>query len=97
MAKNTNLAVVKQAKNDESYTLISDIGFELAHYAAHFRQPDGSLKPFGNILWCTNIDIPRRHERLELTRRYADNPGKYSGYDNYEAIAVPAAVLSGAV
>ena len=31
-----------------------------------FRQPDGSMKKFGNIGWYTNLDIKKRHEELVL-------------------------------
>lgn len=53
-----------------------------------FRQPDGSTRVFGNVLWYTNLDIPRRHEILTLHRRYADDPGAYPKYANFDAINV---------
>ena len=31
-----------------------------------FIQPDGSEKKFGNILWYTNLEIPKRHEPMLL-------------------------------
>lgn len=33
-----------------------------------FRQPDGSMKKFGNIGWYTNLDIKKRHEELVLIK-----------------------------
>ncbi len=43
-------------------------------------------RSFGNICWFTNLDIPKRHEMLDLWRRYT--PGEYPGYDNHAAIEV---------
>lgn len=51
-----------------------------------FKQPDGTMKKFGNIMWYTNIDIAKRHEELELFSRYY--PEDYPKYDNYDAIEV---------
>jgi hypothetical protein len=53
-----------------------------------FKQPDGSLKVFGNICWFTNLEHKKRNEELTLFRRYADKDGQYSKYDNYDAIEV---------
>ena len=61
-----------------------------------FKQPDGSIKKFGNKLWYTNLDIKKRHEDLILWQRYYDDNGqpvkgieeKYPHYDNYDAINV---------
>lgn len=38
------------------------------------------------IAWYTNLDIKKRHERLELYATY--NPKDYPKYDNYDAINV---------
>ena len=43
-------------------------------------------RSLGNAMWLTNLDIPRRHERLTLTKCY--NPKEYPKYDNYDAINV---------
>ena len=51
-----------------------------------FRQPDNSIKKFGNKLWFTNLDIQKRHEELILNRKY--DPNEYPKYDNYDAIEV---------
>ena len=47
MAKD-NLEKAKRAKNDEFYTLYSDVAKELAHYQQHFN---------GKIVYC-NCDVP---------------------------------------
>lgn len=51
-----------------------------------FRQPDGSIKKFGNIGWYTNLGIAKRHEKLILNETYS--PVKHQMYDNYDAINV---------
>lgn len=43
-------------------------------------------RSMGNICWFTNLDIPKRHEKLILYRTY--NAEDYPKYDNYEAINV---------
>lgn len=43
-------------------------------------------RSLGNAMWLTNLDIPRRHEKLVLTKTY--NSEKYVKYDNYDAINV---------
>lgn len=45
---NTNLREAKKAKNDEFYTLYSDVAKELSHYQQHFK---------GKIVYC-NCDNP---------------------------------------
>lgn len=51
-----------------------------------FRQPDGSIKNFGNISWFTNVEHGKRNEVLELTKTYSNE--YYPKYDNYDAIEV---------
>lgn len=40
----------------------------------------------GNICWFTNLDFQKRHEPLQLFRRYSSE--EYPRYDNYDAIEV---------
>lgn len=51
-----------------------------------FRQPDGTIKKFGNVGWYTNLDTMKRHEKLTLYKKF--NPSEYPKYVNYDAIAV---------
>lgn len=51
-----------------------------------FIRPDGAMKSFGNVLWFTNLDIQKRHEKLILRRRYT--PLAYPRYANFDAIEV---------
>ena len=43
-------------------------------------------RSLGNICWYTNLDHKKRHEELELYKKY--NPEEYPEYDNYKAINV---------
>lgn len=40
----------------------------------------------GNIVWFTNLDIPKRHEKITLYKQYTST--EYPHYDNYDAIEV---------
>lgn len=51
-----------------------------------FIQSNGNIKKFGNKLWFTNLDIQKRHEKLDLYKEY--NPEDYPKYDNYDAINI---------
>jgi len=50
------------------------------------KQPDGTIKQFGNVSWYTNMDISIRHEELTLYKHYI--PKEYPKYYNYDAINV---------
>lgn len=65
-------------KNNEAW-----IGY---NNVKEFRQPDGSIKKFGNIGWFTNLDVTKRHEKMILTKKYDSKV--YPKYDNYDAINV---------
>lgn len=43
-------------------------------------------RSFGNICWFTNLDHKKRHEELELYKKYT--PENFPEYDNYDAINV---------
>lgn len=47
MSQNSNLSAAKKAKNDEFYTLLSDIEKELVHYKEHFK---------GKVVYCNCDD-----------------------------------------
>ena len=53
-----------------------------------FFCPNGELtkKLSGLTRWYTNLDIPKRHEDLDLWKHYS--PQDYPHYDNYDAINV---------
>ena len=48
-------------------------------------------RSLGNAMWLTNIDMNRRHEKLELTKFY--DPSLYPRYDEYDAIEVSKVAL----
>lgn len=52
-----------------------------------FIQPDGTEKKFGNILWYTNLDIPKRHVPINSKWKFETGVkmGIYQKYDNYDA------------
>ncbi|WP_158588706.1 adenine-specific methyltransferase EcoRI family protein [Butyrivibrio sp. X503] len=75
------------------------IGYQFGDMA--FRVPDDSepretrfwidatgqkWRSLGNAMWLTNMDMNRRHERLELTKFY--DAEAYPRYDEYDAIEV---------
>ncbi len=41
-----------------------------------------------NCLWLTNLDTDKRHEDIELTKKYFGNETEYPKYDNYDGINV---------
>lgn len=41
-----------------------------------------------NCLWLTNLDTSKRHEDIELTKKYYGNESDYHKYDNYNGINV---------
>lgn len=43
-------------------------------------------RSLGNAMWLTNLDIPKRHQKLELVKCYRQN--EYPKYDDYDAINV---------
>lgn len=40
----------------------------------------------GSIMWFTNLDVPKRHQKITLYKQYT--PAEYPSYDNYNAIEV---------
>lgn len=56
------------------------------NWASGVFDPETGLVKFRNVGWFTNLDIPKRHERLTLYKSYT--PEEYPKYDNYDAINV---------
>lgn len=54
--------------------------------AKTYSKPNGGLQKMGNTGWFTNLEIPKRHEYLDLICRYS--PEEYPTYENYDAIEV---------
>ena len=55
-------------------------------YAAGVYDEEKKLVKFRNCHWYTNLEIPKRHDELDLFCRYS--PEGYPKYDNYDAIEV---------
>ena len=71
----------------EVFPLIKDNKIWLGYNSPKdFVMPDKSIKKFGNIIWWTNIDLNKRHQKLLLYKNY--DPEIHQVYDNYCAINV---------
>lgn len=55
-------------------------------HAKEFLKPDGTIKSFGNVVWYTNLDVSKRHEKLVCYRSYTDDG--YEHYYNYDGINI---------
>lgn len=54
---------------------------------SYFYTSSGITKDVNGLCrWFTNLDMQKRHENIQLTRKY--NPADYQHYDNYDAINV---------
>lgn len=52
-----------------------------------FKQENGiKYHRLDSVVWYTNLDFPKRHESLELWKKY--DPEEFPTYDNYDAIEV---------
>ncbi len=84
----------------EVFPLIKDnklwLGYGFKGAAAHFVSPYEDIATAGDhragmirvsgVNWFTNMEIPKRHEELDLVCRYS--PQEYPHYDNFNAIDV---------
>lgn len=72
------------------------LGFGFRGNAAHFRSRyediatasdhrEGMIRVSG-VMWYTNLEISKRHEKLPLYKKYT--PEEYPKYENYDAIEV---------
>lgn len=51
-----------------------------------FRQPDGSIKKFGNVGWFTNLPVKKASEKMVLFKHFSID--EFPVYDNYAAFNV---------
>ena len=84
----------------EVFPLIKDnlvwLGYGFKGTAGHFFSPYEDVATAGDhkenmirvsgVTWFTNLEIPKRHEMLELVCRFS--PDEYPKYDNFEGIDV---------
>jgi len=82
------IAPLNAVKYKEIFPLIRDNRIWMGYtHPKEFLLPDGTSKKFGNVIWLTNLDIPKRHVNLDLRGNYY-NSEKYIKYVNYDAIEV---------
>lgn len=68
------------------------MAFKVPHYypprdTRYWEDKEGQKwRSLGNICWFTNLDIAKRHEKLELYKKY--NSEDYPKYFNYDGIDV---------
>lgn len=84
----------------EVFPLIKDnlvwLGYGFKGAAGHFFSPYEDVATAGDhkenmirvsgVTWFTNLEIPKRHEMLDLVCRYS--PDEYPEYDNFDGIDV---------
>lgn len=72
----------------EFFPLLKDNKVWLGYGGAdNFDTPDGQTKKVNGLArWFTNLDIPKRHEPLDLVEHY--DPERFLKFDNYDAINV---------
>jgi hypothetical protein len=57
------------------------------YYESYHKIENGKKYAFvAGVMWFTNLDTPKRHEKLTLYKTYT--PEEYPHYDNYDAIDV---------
>lgn len=62
--------------------------YELYGTEARIDESGNRIVSPNNCLWLTNIDNFKRHEYIDLTKKYVGNESKYPNYDNYDGINV---------
>jgi len=55
-------------------------------HAKEFIRPDGTTKTFGNVVWFTNMDVAKRHEKFIPYKAYSIE--NYQSYYNFDGIDV---------
>ena len=83
--------LLKDNKMWLGYGFDGNIGFFSApyeDYAVSSNHREGLIRVSG-VMWFTNLDIPKRHQTLDMRGNYyRGNEEKYPHYDNYDAIEV---------
>ena len=81
--------LIKDGKIWLGYGFPGNVGFFRApyeDYAVSSQHKDGLIRVSG-VMWFTNLDIPKRHQPLDLRGNYYDHE-KYPKLANYDAINV---------
>lgn len=89
----TNKYIFPLIKEGEIWTGYNngDMEFVVPSYyeprETRYREENGiKYRSLGNALWLTNLDIPKRHEDLQVFRQYREED--YEKFDFYDAIFV---------
>jgi len=80
--------LIKDNKLWLGYGFGGNVGFFESPYqdvAVSSQHKEGKIRVSG-VMWFTNIDIEKRHEKMLLFKHYS--PESYPAYDNYNAIEV---------
>ena len=56
------------------------------NWVKSFTEPGGNVMKMGNVVWYTNLDHKKRHEKIVCVEKY--DQAKYPKFDNYDAINV---------
>ena len=56
------------------------------NWVKSFTEPGGKIMKMGNVVWYTNLDHKKRHEKIVCIEKY--DKAKYPKFDNYDAIEV---------
>ena len=56
------------------------------NWVKSFTEPGGNVMKMGNVVWYTNLDHKKRHEKIVCIEKY--DQAKYPKFDNYDAIEV---------
>ena len=56
------------------------------NWVKSFTEPGGNVMKMGNVVWYTNLDHKKRHEKIVCVEKY--DRAKYPKFDNYDAIEV---------
>ena len=63
------------------------------NYEKYHKIENGKKYAFvAGVVWFTNLDHGKRHEKITLYKKYHNNKKDYPLYDNYKAIEVPKVV-----
>lgn len=62
--------------------------YELYGTEASVNERGERIVATNNALWLTNLDLPKRHESIPLTKTYENNEESYPHYDNLDGINV---------
>lgn len=81
-----NLVWVGYKFNGKPMEFIVPDDYPLKGSVCGYTQDGRKYVGVGGTCWFTNCDIPKRHEKLKLTKEYSEE--EYPKYDNYDAINV---------